>query len=120
MAAITLAVGLVIIYESLLKSLDAYQVFETRSQAQLVADEIVTGIEGQIRSPRRTQVAVRQQGSTSAGGSMFAWQAQVMPAPAAAELYQVLVTVSWQEAGRSPQVQRATYLAVALLPEKGT
>jgi len=110
-AVVILSAGLVVVYESLLKSLDAFQTFETRLTAQLVADGAVANIERQMRSPWRATAPTQQKGTTLADGRTFTWQTQVMLAQAAQELYQVSVSVSWPEGSRTRSVQRVTLLA---------
>jgi prepilin-type N-terminal cleavage/methylation domain-containing protein len=108
-ATAILSLGLVMIYQAFLISLDSFGYSLNHLQAQLWLDEMAWQIQDNFRryeffSPARTS------GEFIAGNKDFSWKIDYEPIQSE-ELYSINLSTSWQQGSRMINLSRAVYVS---------
>ncbi|MCP4650252.1 MAG: prepilin-type N-terminal cleavage/methylation domain-containing protein [PVC group bacterium] len=107
-SVVILAVGLVVIYESFLVSLDTINFFFNRLNAQFFINEKIWQVQQNLDQSSGSFLATQQSGIERIDGRRFNWQINLTLDDVTQELYDVDASISWDEASKSRSIQRAT------------
>jgi len=107
-ATVVLAVGVVIIFEVFLLSLDTVNFFTNRLNAQWFINEKIWQLQNTLDHPAEVFVPMYDEGTVLINNKKLIWQLQLRLEDAKGELYSAKATLSWKQAGKTKSVSRQT------------
>ncbi|MFH2137146.1 MAG: prepilin-type N-terminal cleavage/methylation domain-containing protein [Candidatus Omnitrophota bacterium] len=107
-AVVVLSVGLVIIYESFLMSLDVINLFFNRLNAQFFISEKIAQVQHGFDQPAGTFFSPNQNGIVTLNNRLFNWQIDMNLLDVRGELYKLDTVVSWKEGSKDSVIRRST------------
>ncbi len=107
-SAVILAVGLVIIFEVFLTSLDIVNLFNNRLNAQLFLDEKIWQLQSSLDQTSGMFIPSKQSGVVSIGARNFNWQLNMELVDLTQETFKVTAKVDWTEGQKQRNIKRQT------------
>jgi len=107
-SSVILAVGLVIIFEVFLTSLDIVNLFNNRLSAQLFLDEKIWQLQSSLDQTSGMFIPNEQSGIVSISGRDFKWQLDMELVDLTQETFKVAARVDWTEGQKQRNIKRQT------------
>lgn len=107
-ATVVLVVGVVIIFESFLMSLDALAVFNSRLNAQWFFDEKIWQIQSSLDEPAGAFLPMEDRGVIRLGIKEYAWASTMQIIDPTQELYRVNLNLNWQQGNKTIKAKAQT------------
>ncbi len=107
-AAMILALGMVIIFEVFLVSLDTMRFFDTRISAQWLVNEKMWAVQDLLDQPLNVFMPQQQSGTVMFGTTPCVWQVTLTILDTQQEVYRLDAQASWQQGRRQCRVRRVT------------
>ena len=107
-AVVILSVGLVIIYESFLISLDTINFFSNRLHAQLFMREKIWQVQNMLEQSTGIFLPTRENGSVDFGTRRFNWYVDLNLQDAQQQLYTLNASMVWSEGHKLRVIRRST------------
>ena len=104
-----LSFGIVAIYEALFVSVDTYGYYERYLDTQEWVNERIWGMQAELMSAKELAEG-QTSGQVTRGHKNFDWTIAVRQLDLEQQLYQVDLTLSWQEGDRKIKTVRTAYL----------
>lgn len=109
-STVILSVGIVVIYEVFLLSLDTLNFFNNRLNAQWFLDEKIWQVQNALDKPAGVFVPMSREGTVSLGGKRFDWKADMILLDAQQELYRLEARAAWREGEKEKNIKRTTFV----------
>ncbi|MFH1094239.1 MAG: prepilin-type N-terminal cleavage/methylation domain-containing protein [Candidatus Omnitrophota bacterium] len=107
-AAVVLVMGVVVIFESFLLSLDALAVFNNRLNAQWFFDEKIWQLQNSLDEPIGTFLPIQDNGVMRLGNEEYVWISNMQLVDPRQELYRVNLNLNWQQGNKTIEVKAQT------------
>jgi len=107
-SAVILAVGLVVIFEVFLASLDIINLFNNRLNAQMYLDEKIWQLQSSLDQQRGMFIPSKQVGTVILGQKEFNWQLDLELVDLTQELFKVNGQMTWTEGKKNRSSKRQT------------
>ncbi len=107
-AVVVLAVGLIIIYEAFLTSIDTINLFYNRLNAQLFISEKIGQMQDNLDQPQSSFLFSVRSGTIKYANRNFDWQINLKLEDVAQELYQIEALINWKDGQSSRTIKRTT------------
>ncbi|MCK4993800.1 MAG: prepilin-type N-terminal cleavage/methylation domain-containing protein [Candidatus Omnitrophica bacterium] len=107
-ATVVLVVGVVVIFESFLISLDALAVFNNRLNAQWFFEEKICQIQSRLNEPAGAFLPLQSNGVISLGAEEYVWISTMQLVDPIQELYRVNLDLSWQQGNKIMKLRAQT------------
>ena len=107
-ATVVLVVGVVVIFESFLMSLDALAVFNSRLNAQWFFDEKIWQIQSSLDEPAGAFFPMEDRGVIRLGTEEYAWASNMQLVDPLQELYRVNLDLNWRQGTKTIKVNAQT------------
>jgi len=107
-ATVVLVVGVVVIFEAFLLSLDALAVFNNRLNAQWFFDEKMWQVQNQMNEPAQAFMPMQDGGVMRLGTEEYVWASTMQLIDPRQELYRVNLNLNWQQGNKEIEVKAQT------------
>jgi len=107
-SAVILAVGLVVIFEVFLTSLDIVSLFDNRMNAQMYLDEKIWQLQSSLDQQSGLFIPSKQSGKVVLGQKEFNWQLDLELVDLTQELFKVNGQMNWTEGKKNRSSKRQT------------
>ena len=105
---LVLVVGVVVIFESFLISLDALAVFNNRLNAQWFFEEKIWQIQSRLNDPAGAFLPLESSGVIRLGAEEYAWKSTLQLVNPVQELYRVSLDLNWQQGNKRMKLNTQT------------
>jgi prepilin-type N-terminal cleavage/methylation domain-containing protein len=106
LAAVILSVGLVVIFEVFLSSLDVVSLFDNRLNANWFLNEKIWQLQSDFDRQSGMFIPLNQSGVVKINKNDFQWQIDLEIVDAYQELYKATLEMSWKEGSKNRAVKR--------------
>ena len=107
-ATVVLAIGVVIIFEVFLLSIDTANFFDDRMNAQWFLNEKLWQVQNSLNQPGGVFVPMHERGMVNLGRKVCKWETHLLTKDAAQELYLLRATLKWEQGNKQRSVTRQT------------
>ena len=107
-ATVVLVVGVVVIFESFLISLDALAVFNNHLNAQWFFEEKIWQIQSRLNDPAGAFLPLESSGVIRLGAEEYAWKSTLQLVNPVQELYRVSLDLNWQQGNKRMKLNTQT------------
>ncbi|MFH1062062.1 MAG: type II secretion system protein [Candidatus Omnitrophota bacterium] len=105
-SSVILSVGLVIIFEVFLSSLDIVNLVNNRLNAQLFINEKIWQLQSNLDRQSGMFIPMKQSGSVMLGNKEFKWQLDMELVDISQELYKVSGQMNWLSGSKQKMIKR--------------
>ena len=107
-ATVVLVVGVVVIFESFLLSLDALSVFNSRLNAQWFFNEKAWHIQNELDAPKGVFLPTTDNGLIKLGKKEYYWTSNMQLVDPLQELYLINLGLNWNQGNKKTEVKMQT------------
>ncbi len=107
-ATVVLVVGVVLIFEAFLLSLDALAVFNNRLNAQWFLNEKIWQIQNRLDEPAMAFLTMQDNGEVLLGTEEYTWESAMQIMDPRQELYSLNLSLNWQQGNKKIEVKAHT------------
>lgn len=105
-SAVILAVGLVVIFEAFLSSLDIVNLVDNRLNAQWFLNEKMQQLQSNLDRQSGMFIPMKQSGAVEIANKEFDWQLDMELVDVYQELYKVTAKMNWAEGSKQRMIKR--------------
>jgi len=109
-SAVILAIGVVIIFEVFLLSLDIVNLFNHRLNAQWFLTEKIWQVQDVLDQPLGGFIPLKDSGTVIFSNKSFDWEVEVELLDVNQELYKLDAQINWNEGAKTRTITRTTFL----------
>ena len=107
-ATVVLVVGVVVIFEAFLLSLDALAVFNNRLNAQWFFDEKIWQVQNRLDEPAGSFMPKEDNGIIRLGTEEYSWASTMQLVDPRQELYRIKLNLNWQQGNKKIELSAQT------------